>query len=602
MQYMAMAGQGTKEIYGNIRATANLANATMWQIGGKGGAADIMTNIMRMFRIESIEENATRVGDVLTRTVTRSNTNLGDLGEAIKYAGTTLGNLNVSLEQTAAMVGVLGDAGIQGSMAGTALANSYRYLTRSIMNPDYKGAKALKRLGLGKSDFLDAQGNLIDMGLAMQKIATQAENLGSADWFNELVNILGVRGERAGTVLSKSFLNYQNLLNEINNSEGAAESVREKRMSTLAGALEIVRSTWENLKTSWAESIAPTLDPYLRFVGMMIEGVQKLLDSPVGPFFAAFTGGVVVFTTLSAAVTAVKAGFRLLFNDSTISARNMFAVLNQGWKTAQIQAAEYMAIERAIIAQRKGGMVANLAGGTALWLQQAKMAQGQYIGGMMMRTNRRGTPMFYARNDAGGVQRISNAEMARRTSTMTPGMIMGWGNAGRVTAATGQNAAPTQGFFARLFGRRAATSAATATAGRAAATGIARFGIGRALGTIAGVLGGPWGMLAMTLVTFLPSIIDALKGNSDALKENTAESRRAAIEKQRQENIAAANISVDERQILIADAISRLGANIGELISSVTPGYVSIYIDGEEAIKTTIAQNQQEQIINVGAK
>ena len=106
---------------------------------------------------------------------------------------------------------------------------------------------------------------------------------------------MGVRGERAGSTMIRAFQNYTNLLDELNNnSQGAAASVREQRMASLAGAIETVQSTWENLTTSFAESLGPTLTPWLRGIGKILEGVQAIFDSPIGPFVSALVTGTVV--------------------------------------------------------------------------------------------------------------------------------------------------------------------------------------------------------------------------------------------------------------------------------------------------------------------
>lgn len=594
MQYMAMAGQGTTEIYNNITAAADLANATMSELGGKGGAADIMTNIMKMFMIDSSEQNSTRVADVLTRAVTRSNTNLYDLGEAIKYAGTTTTNLGATLEQTSAAIGVLGDAGIQGSMAGTALANAYRYLSKSIGDPNFKGGKALAKLGLGRQDFVDAEGNLIDLGLAMQKIANASTGLGSLDQYNLLVNILGVRGERAGSTMVRAFQNYTKLLDELNNnSMGAAAAVREERMASLAGALERVTSTWENLQTSFTESLAPTLTPYANALGKILENVQAIFDSPVGPFFSALISGVALFGTIAAGTAALKAGWRLLFNDSTVTLKNMFAVMNQGWKANIITASEYMALQQAIIAQGKAGLVSNAAGKSAMmstmWATMAMQNPGKYFGGYMAKQDKAGRWRYYQQQAEGGVKRVSSQAVSAATGKMSTKAILGFGaGSGAAIAA------------ARMGTQGAAKAGATAAAGV-----LGRLGIGGLLRGALSFLGGPWGVALMTAATFLPIIIDGLKGNTDALNENTATLNKPSPEDIRQRNIDAADVTASERAILVEDAVVKALQAIQELgpaLQNLQPGTIVVNVDGETMVQRALTNYQTEQVIDVGGK
>ena len=146
MKYLAMAGNSAKEIDDMIKGAAFVAGATGMELGGKGGTADLITNIMRTFKIEA-SEAAGVVGDQLTKAALSSNISMMDLAESIKYAAADMVTLKQELPQVAAMIGTLGNAGIQGSMAGTALSNMVRYLNKSISQPSFKGGKALARLG-----------------------------------------------------------------------------------------------------------------------------------------------------------------------------------------------------------------------------------------------------------------------------------------------------------------------------------------------------------------------------------------------------------------------------------------------------------------------
>lgn len=577
MQYMAMAGQGTTEIFNNITAAADLANATMSELGGKGGAADIMTNIMKMFMIDSTEANSTRVSDVLTRAVTRSNTNLYDLGEAIKYAGTTTTNLGATLEQTAAAIGVLGDAGIQGSMAGTALANAYRYLSKSIGDPNFKGGKALAALGLSKSDFIDANGQLIDLGLALQKIANASRGLGELDQYNLLVNILGVRGERAGSTMIRAFQNYTNLLDELNNnSQGAAVFVREQRMASLAGAIETVQSVWENLITSFAESLGPTLTPWLRGIGKILEGVQAIFDSPIGPFVSALVTGTVVLGTINASVIALKSSMRLLFNDSTVSLRNMFLVMKQGWKASTISAAEYAAMQRSIIAQGKAGLAGRGVGNAMLYHEWMRSHQGQYLGKVMGKEDKTGRMRYYAQTASGGTRRISEAVATRYAQRYNPLSLIG--------------------------------GAAGAAAGGAAL----RFGASSVMRGALAFFGGPWGLALSAVITFLPMIITALNKNNDQSSETNSLLKATLTSKEeRQQRIDAANLTTAEREVLNTDALvkfytslDKFNANMERNFANAQPGTksINIYLDGNLVGSKAINEHSQNEVIEVGGK
>lgn len=330
MKYMAMAGMSTKEIANNIKGAAYLAGATMHELAGKGGAADIMTNVMKMFKVDSSEESSQRVADVLTKGVTSANISLQDLAETIKYSGTIGVNMGATIEQMTAFAGVLGNAGIQASMAGTAIANTYRYLSKSIADEKFKGHKALLALGLDPASFSDANGQLIDIGEAMAKISVALQNSDMTDVekLNSLVSILGVRGERGGTVMMKAFEDYRKLLHEINNnSAGASSKVMEERMSTLAGASEAFVSVWQNLMVTFARAIEPWLVPLLKGLTTIVESIRLILGTPLGGFIAGvFTIGA-AFTMAGAAAFRMWSIMKLIGNDSLVTFRNILALV-----------------------------------------------------------------------------------------------------------------------------------------------------------------------------------------------------------------------------------------------------------------------------------
>ena len=193
-RYLAMAGNKFDAIKEMIGPASKLASIFTMPVGQKGGVADLITNIMSMYQIPMGE--AARVTDDLYTAVTNANISLTDLAQSISYAGADMATAGVDLRQTAAAIGVLGDMGIQGSMAGTSLANMIRYLQLSLVNQKKKGYNALADLGLSPDEFFDAQGNLIDLYTIYQKFAKAAVDLPSRIETPTFFNIFGVRGNR----------------------------------------------------------------------------------------------------------------------------------------------------------------------------------------------------------------------------------------------------------------------------------------------------------------------------------------------------------------------------------------------------------------------
>ena len=355
MKYLAMAGNTVEQVNDMIKGAAYVANATGMELGGKGGAADLITNVMKTFKI--VGDGASElVGDQLTKATLSANISMTDLAESIKYSAADMVMLKKELPEVAAMIGTLGNAGIQGSMAGTSLGNMARYLIKAF-NPKTDAYSFLQRMGLSQQDFVDAQGDLIDFGDIMEKISKGVENLPSIDRGKAIGAIFGVRGQRAANAIMNDLEGYRNLLDQIqNNSAGFAKSIVDKRMNTLAGSIDKVSSAWENLKVAFTEQIGPALMPILNTISQIIEAVREFVTTPVG----AFASQVFVLSTfiglVGTKVLQLITKWRLLRSDTQIGFTNMFRLIRGGWQGATLDLQNYVRLQGLLNAQTTYGL------------------------------------------------------------------------------------------------------------------------------------------------------------------------------------------------------------------------------------------------------
>ena len=355
MKYLAMAGNTVEQVNDMIKGAAYVANATGMELGGKGGAADLITNVMKTFKI--VGDGASElVGDQLTKATLSANISMTDLAESIKYSAADMVMLKKELPEVAAMIGTLGNAGIQGSMAGTSLGNMARYLIKAF-NPKTDAYSFLQRMGLSQQDFVDAQGDLIDFGDIMEKISKGVENLPSIDRGKAIGAIFGVRGQRAANAIMNDLEGYRNLLDQIqNNSAGFAKSIVDKRMNTLAGSIDKVSSAWENLKVAFTEQIGPALMPILNTISQIIEAVREFVTTPVG----AFASQVFVLSTfiglVGTKVLQLITKWRLLRSDTQIGFTNMFRLIRGGWQGATLDLQNYIRLQGLLNAQTTYGL------------------------------------------------------------------------------------------------------------------------------------------------------------------------------------------------------------------------------------------------------
>lgn len=143
MQYLAMAGWEVNEIIAAMPGLLDLAAAGSTELGV---AADIVSDVMQAMGMAAGE--ASRAADVFAMTATSSNTTIETLGETMKYAAPIAKTFGMELEEMAAIAGIMGDAGIKGSQAGTAM----RAALLRMADPAKEARDWMKKLGLSFSN------------------------------------------------------------------------------------------------------------------------------------------------------------------------------------------------------------------------------------------------------------------------------------------------------------------------------------------------------------------------------------------------------------------------------------------------------------------
>ena len=514
MKYLAMAGNTAEQIQGMIKGATYAAGATGMELGGKGGAADVITNVMRTFQLEG-EKMAMFVGDVMTNATLSANISMQDLAASIRYAAADMTNLGYELPEVAAAIGTLGNMGIQGSMAGTALANMARYLNRSISDPSYKGHKFLEKIGLSKADLTTADGNLKDLYSILMMIKNATEGMDATDRNLITTGIFGVRGNRAAVAMMRDMENFRRLYLDVANTQpGFAQGVVEKRMATVAGQLNAMKSTWENFKASFTEALAGFLIPVFKTITNWLNGMKRILGTGVGRLAARLMVVSGVLLGIGSALVMLRSRIMMLRTDSMISGKNMFTVLVGGWRAAYLAAADYAKMEQLIINQRKAGIFGQ-AGAAA-------MAAGYSVNGIAQRT--------YTTKTGKKVTQYYNESTGRIVSKAAASAAKGAAAGAVTTAVVGKGLAKGAAIGGRLLG----------------------FG-----SKLLGFLGGPWGIAIMAITTLLPLLINRLSAgkasrgdNTKALNANTAAVNTLAGQYATEEARKAANKSLTTEQEL----------------------------------------------------
>lgn len=483
MRYLAMSGMKYKDVMGSIGPATHLAAAAMLDIAGRGGAADIMTNIMRAFRLGN--EDGARVADILAVAATNANTNVQELGDAIKYSASTAIDLGVNLEQLTAMSMTLADAGMQSSMAGVAMENALRYITRAT--GDFATStqkKAMNLLGLSKEDFRDTKGNLIDITKIIKKVKTATAGMGTGMKKDILGVLFGTRGNRAASLLMRNYDTLLGHLEDFTNAEGRALSMSESRMNTLKGAGLKVKSAWSNLAIMFTSTLEPVLTPLLKVIQKIAETLQKVFSKPIlgGIISSALTGFITVKTVMFA-YRSLMAGIRLLQIQSGNSLVTMGTKGSTAFSLLNAKARKYAATMSFINTQNT----------------RAVMGSGGMMG--FNRNLFRGKGGYFVRTAQGGYRQFSQKASAAK--------------------------------FARQNIMNVSSRAGLAAGALRGANAIKMTGL---LGKVVGFLGGPIGLaLSFILPGVIGGLANAIRKHKDSLEENTKETMKENLRKRREE-------------------------------------------------------------------
>lgn len=525
-RYLAMAGNKFDAIKEMIGPASKLASIFTMPVGQKGGVADLMTNIMSMYQIPMGE--AARVTDDLYTAVTNANISLTDLAQSISYAGADMATAGVDLRQTAAAIGVLGDMGIQGSMAGTSLANMIRYLQLSLVNQKKKGYNALADLGLSPDEFFDAQGNLIDLYTIYQKFAKAAVDLPSRIETPTFFNIFGVRGNRGMLPVLRDIASGRDKMGRIlatyDQNIGAVNRLNEERLKTDAGVIDQFESSIENLTVTAGAALGRIFTPVLNVGNSIIKVINSISETWVGSFGLRVAATGVVVGTIVAGFNTVRGIIRSVGYLQTIATAS-----TEGMSTATAKTNAQFVIMEAHL-RNISFMMSSIAAQT--------LGMGKSIplsGGFFMGKDKRGRAYY-------------RDSMGRRVSQ---GTALGGTNLISTTVREGGKQA----------GKKLATSAALGLGGR-----------------LMGLLGGPVG-LAITIG--LPLLIEVGSSLIKSVDRNT--------EAQSKEDPSVIRAQNEERFLNAMRAAIRDGLKDGKINISVDGEILGDYSLGSQQDYTGVA-------------
>ena len=273
MNYMAMAGWKTEDMLSGIEGVMNLAAASGEDLAT---TSDIVTDALTAFGLTA--KDSGHFADILAAASSNANTNVSMMGETFKYCAPIAGALGFSAEDTAEAIGLMANAGIKGSQAGTAL--------RTIMN-NLSGDVKICGSSIGEVTIAttNADGSMRDLSDILADCRTAFSGLTESEKAQAAESLVG-KNAMSGflALMNAGESDINKLSSAIDNCDGSAASMAETMNDNLAGQLQILKSQLEELAISFGELLMPAIrtivgwiQKFVDWLNSMDEGTRKVI-------------------------------------------------------------------------------------------------------------------------------------------------------------------------------------------------------------------------------------------------------------------------------------------------------------------------------------
>lgn len=269
--YMAMAGWKPQQMIDGISGIMSLAAASGEDLAS---TSDIVTDALTAFGLKAGDSG--HFSDVLAKASASANTNVGEMGEAFKYVASVAGAMKYNVEDTSLALGLMSNAGVHASMAGTALKTSIA----NMAAPTDSMAAAMDKYGISLTD---GEGNMKSLKGVMDNLRSSLGGLSETEKTAAASTIFGKEAMSGMlAIINASEEDYNNLSSAIGNSKDAAQDMADTMLDNLKGSFTLMQSAIEGTENAFGKR----LSPYLRGIAggitdMMPEitnGINAVMD------------------------------------------------------------------------------------------------------------------------------------------------------------------------------------------------------------------------------------------------------------------------------------------------------------------------------------
>ncbi|MFK4916554.1 phage tail tape measure protein [Lactococcus petauri] len=314
MENLASAGFDASEI---MQAMPGLLDLAAVSGGDVALASENAATALRGFNLDASQ--AGHVADVFARAAADTNAEVADMGEAMKYIAPVANSMGLSIEEVSAAIGIMSDAGIKGSQAGTSLRGA---LSRLAKPTDMMQAK-MDELGLS---FYDSEGKMKPLKDQIGMLKDAFKGLTPEQQQNALVTLYGqesLSGMMA--LIDKGPEKLGSLTKSLKDSDGAADEMARTMQDNMNSSLEQMMGALESAGIVIQKILAPSVKKFADAFGSLVEkfvsapeSVQKvivvlgLVVAAIGPLLLIIGKAIKIFQTIKIGFMALQAGFALI--------------------------------------------------------------------------------------------------------------------------------------------------------------------------------------------------------------------------------------------------------------------------------------------------
>lgn len=288
------------------------------------GVMEVVTSTMTQFGVKAA--NTTSVTDAMTYAANATKSGFSDMGEAMQYTGQSAHAAGVSLTETVADIGLLSNAGLQGSTAGTA----FNMMLQKLAAASTKADSPMAKLGVNIKAFKAGQ---IGLPEVIEQVTKATEGKNKVDKVAAVNAAFGERGGRAVlALLNAGAPAMRKLTQETSNAAGATKKVSDMMGNTAAANFNKLKSSVQVLGIEVGENLLPAITPLVAKATEMVQAFGKLdkstqqsiikftlfaaaagpVSSALGGMFKIISGGAGAFSAVAGGIgraqTAAKIG------------------------------------------------------------------------------------------------------------------------------------------------------------------------------------------------------------------------------------------------------------------------------------------------------